>query len=643
MKQFLQFLFLLIFVVSGFSQSKRLVFLEEFTQASCPPCEATTPQLNEAVAANAEKIVQIRYQVWWPGYDPMYLDNTQEVRDRVNYYGVGGVPALFLDGAEEQGNAQTVLPQSAIDDRYAVDAPIKIEVSHTLSDDLSMANVTVKVINEGTSDYVLPADKLRVAFIEEVISYPSPPGSTSLQVFEAVMKQFITGTAGIAVPMIPAGQTWEQTWNDVALPSAVYDYSKIAVVAFVQNDADKSVANSGISHPQVIAEFTDMSVSNSSTLPTGYCEYNFTPKAKVVNVGNTTINAYNVSVLAKGKVLTSKNFATPIEPNQSVSVTLDNAVLPAGSGDLVITVNPTTSSDLAILNNFSAAVNYSKIGDVIANFDNGFESLELGEQPENAIISVPDGSPYSYFAVTQEYTGSADPMGGKGESEKSLRVNLWQWNPANIDANSFMIISDQYVVKAGDKLSFDYAFTNWGGSGDRLKIQISTDCGKTFKDLFNKAGASLITAPALNLDTVFFVPTASQWKSINIDLSTYAGKTSVIRAAVTSDWGDMLYLDNFVISSPSDINELDETESLEVSPVPANTEVNFEINVNTTDNISFTVTDVVGKIIETKNLGNNNTDKFDYNLDVSNYNNGLYLVNFQIGDRRVVKRMMVAH
>ena len=75
MKKTLLFAALLSASFMGFSQSQRTVFIEEFTQASCPPCETTTPALNAVIETNAEKIVQIRYQTSWPGVDPMNADN----------------------------------------------------------------------------------------------------------------------------------------------------------------------------------------------------------------------------------------------------------------------------------------------------------------------------------------------------------------------------------------------------------------------------------------------------------------------------------------------------------------------------------------------------------------------------------------
>ena len=104
MKSFnLSILFICIWAASLLGQSQRKVLIEHFTQASCGPCAAINPQLQPILERNKTKITKITHQVSWPGVDPMNKDNPGEVQDRVNYYGVTGVPDIFLD-AYSSGN-----------------------------------------------------------------------------------------------------------------------------------------------------------------------------------------------------------------------------------------------------------------------------------------------------------------------------------------------------------------------------------------------------------------------------------------------------------------------------------------------------------------------------------------------------------
>jgi hypothetical protein len=74
----------------SFGQYQRTVLFEEFTQASCGPCASQNPGFNALLDENSDKTLAIKYQVWWPGFDPMYLQNEPDVDSRVGYYSVSG-------------------------------------------------------------------------------------------------------------------------------------------------------------------------------------------------------------------------------------------------------------------------------------------------------------------------------------------------------------------------------------------------------------------------------------------------------------------------------------------------------------------------------------------------------------------------
>ena len=80
------------------AQSQRLVLTEEFTQASCGPCASQNPSFNALLHANEDKIMSIKYQTSFPGVDPMNVDNSGEVQNRVNLYYLDGLIAT-VDGS----------------------------------------------------------------------------------------------------------------------------------------------------------------------------------------------------------------------------------------------------------------------------------------------------------------------------------------------------------------------------------------------------------------------------------------------------------------------------------------------------------------------------------------------------------------
>lgn len=113
-------------------KSQRLVLLEEFTQASCGPCASQNPWIHNLLTSNPEKVTSINYHVSWPGYDPMYLHNTEDPSARVSYYGVTGVPHSVLDGNYFSG-FPTGWNINTVNARYAMPSPCEIEIKHTLN------------------------------------------------------------------------------------------------------------------------------------------------------------------------------------------------------------------------------------------------------------------------------------------------------------------------------------------------------------------------------------------------------------------------------------------------------------------------------------------------------------------------------
>ena len=103
------------------AQSPRMAVVEEATQASCPPCATANPPLQALLNQNTDKAIFIAYQVWWPGYDAMYLDNTTEVDWRIinNYYtSITGAPNIIMQG-NSGAQAVSYVTQNRIDNTFA--------------------------------------------------------------------------------------------------------------------------------------------------------------------------------------------------------------------------------------------------------------------------------------------------------------------------------------------------------------------------------------------------------------------------------------------------------------------------------------------------------------------------------------------
>ena len=75
---------------------QRIPMIEHFSSSTCGPCVSVNNQMNTFCNNNAGRFTYTKYQMNWPGTgDPYY---TQEGGVRRTYYGVSGVPDIYLDG-----------------------------------------------------------------------------------------------------------------------------------------------------------------------------------------------------------------------------------------------------------------------------------------------------------------------------------------------------------------------------------------------------------------------------------------------------------------------------------------------------------------------------------------------------------------
>lgn len=609
------------------AQSQRTVVVEEFTQASCPPCETTTPALNTILEANVDKVVQMRYQTSWPGVDPMNADNPDEVAARVSYYGVGGVPNVRLDGAEP---TQAVFPelvtQQEIDAAHGVSSPVLLNISHSISADYSSMDVTVTVANEDPSAiFSNPNARLRIAIVEEKISWPAPPGSTSITVFDAVMKSFITGTDGMALNDIAGGESWENTWSGISIPESTYSLNELAVVAFIQDDSNQAMINGAYSHP-IALSIPDLALMDNTQVGDDLCDYSFTPGVTVSNLGaGDAMESFNVELYINGNLADMVAVEGGIGAGASVMVSDFDAELADGSSNVSYLV-VTNEIDGNVLNQASPTIAIGKA--IAANGDIAidFEDTNLGTRPTFGLFDA-EFTNANFVVFNADGVGGTSPVGGYGESERMLLVNFYQWNPASINGSGNMIFLNEYDVPAqGATVSFDRAFTTWGGSNDRLSVDLSTDCGNTFETIWTKAGSELATAPELNNSSGFFIPTADQWETEDIDLSNYIGETIMLRFSVESGWGDMLYLDNIEINMLSGVNDQEPLDFV-LGPNPTSDELNISFKNEESSVTNIKILSLDGKILDERSIANSNF--VSESFDVSRLNAGMYLINIE--------------
>ena len=210
--------------------SPRTVLAELFTQWNCGPCAWANPAMNELMDVyDSSQLVMISTHGWWPAPDddPYYNYNEPDAQARISYYGVGGVPTLFVDGPPEighQGSSTYGHYKGYIDTALGISSPLTM----TLDGSLGASQGTVTTTIERTD--TLPGGDLKIKFaVVEDNKYGM--GNNLEPRHRYVMRTML---AEESLPALSLGETYTVSRTFALDP--IWDYGTISIVVYVQNE-----------------------------------------------------------------------------------------------------------------------------------------------------------------------------------------------------------------------------------------------------------------------------------------------------------------------------------------------------------------------------------------------------------------------
>ena len=207
---------------------------EEFTSSTCVPCAGANPILDAVLFANPGTHSLIKYQMDWPGSgDPYY---TEEGGVRKDYYGVSGVPDLYINSDQLYPGDIT---QTIYDSYQGLVTGMEIEVAEAAIDEDYMITVTANIDVVSNYDAGLTA---HIVVVEKTtVGNATSNGETE---FYHVMLKMLPDAEGTTLPALSPGttQTITETY-DMGL-THMEEPNDLAVIVFVQDDSDKSIIQS---------------------------------------------------------------------------------------------------------------------------------------------------------------------------------------------------------------------------------------------------------------------------------------------------------------------------------------------------------------------------------------------------------------
>jgi hypothetical protein len=253
-------------------KSDRVVLLELFTGAECPPCVAADVAFDALGTSYApSQLVRLQYHLHIPRPDPLTNPDTTA---RADYYpDLGGTPGTYFDG---QGLASGGGPlagskgkydeyRGIVDERLAKPADASIELKADRRGDTVTIRASAQAKGERKAKDAARVGgsklRLRLALVEDEVRYV---GGNSLRFHHHVVRALPGGVDGAkfsdggarvetTVNLAELRKSLEKSLSDFARETAKFPRAlppipleKLSVVAFVQDEGDKDVLNAAI-------------------------------------------------------------------------------------------------------------------------------------------------------------------------------------------------------------------------------------------------------------------------------------------------------------------------------------------------------------------------------------------------------------
>lgn len=304
--------------------------------------------------------------------------------------------------------------------------------------------------------------------------------------------------------------------------------------------------------------------------------------------------------------------STDINP----TVTYNNA----GIYDVTLTVENSAGQSTIYRNELVEVVNTS--GGPMVPIMQGFENLNLPSQYwdyENEAGTYWETTSLASFSGTHSIYLQRDSL---NSSTRDIFFTE-SYNLSNVSSPIF---------------SFKMAFANTATSNDKLKIFMSTDCGKTWIMKYSKSGVSLQTSPSTAPN---FIPIANEWRNEGMNINSASLQDNVrFMFEFTSNGGNNIFIDDISISGTSGIEGIDiRYGNITIYPNPAKNEANLSIELHQPSIVSYSIADVTGRTIIKSKSQKMNSGNLTYEINLEQLK-GLYFVHILINNQKIVRKLI---
>ncbi|WP_062543791.1 T9SS-dependent choice-of-anchor J family protein [Rufibacter tibetensis] len=357
------------------------------------------------------------------------------------------------------------------------------------------------------------------------------------------------------------------------------------------------------------------------------CATSFSPGVVLRNKGSQTLTSAHIQYRIDSGPLQTFNWTGSLGSFQSTTVSIPAIAIASGAHTITYTIasrNNAATDANAANNTVTATFQVQGVG---LPLQEGFESATF--PPAGWIINNPNQD------LTWERTTKAAKTGVASAYMNNIAYT------ANGLVDELVLPPLDLTTRSMPKLSFQmaYALLSESGFSDTLEVLVSTDCGTSYRRIYQKFGQALTTATPYFTDKEF-IPTEAQWRLETLDLAEFAtAKTVSVKFRHVTDFENNLYLDDVKVDGdPLGAEEERAQKAVQVAPNPTS----GTVYITSPEAIisSLQICDAVGRVIqEVTSL--KHTRNQPLQITLLNQTNGIYFIKMMTDKGVVVRRVML--
>ena len=383
--------------------------------------------------------------------------------------------------------------------------------------------------------------------------------------------------------------------------------------------------------------------TNTNYLATGLIPtYTCTPVADFNSNKTKSCTGYTVAYNSLSQVGASGGVTWTFEGGTPATSTATNPVVTyAAPGTYSVSITATNSIGSNTKNSVSyISISNSTGGSVLPNAQN-FETTGI---PSGYTVVNPNSNVAAWNQITTT---------GASSTAKSMYLN----NSAatGIAGHIDILESPLYDFSNTTNITFSYYYAyakKVAAQVDTFRIQYSLDCGGTWSNMLGTSTTAQMAAASGGTLSTAFTPSSTQWIQKTIVptlLTALNNKPSVkfryyFRVDPTKTTANNMYLDQINITGnvTTAITDLEKSMELAIYPNPTSSSSVVEFNLYNNEKVKLTVTDLVGRVVETSETLSPINDKVSYTVNrTNNLAKGVYIVSLDVNNQRISKKLII--